>query len=119
MEWSERSPGAKSTVSNRVITIKWSNDSAEKGIETSFRSKEVGELARWGCRVLRQRMEKIVSLVRSRYKIDHDRSVPREDLENRHGSNGWKSVARRSTNHFSLSIQRRQSKFECHELTYR
>lgn len=32
MEWS----GVKSTVSDRVITIKWSNDSAEKGIETSF-----------------------------------------------------------------------------------
>lgn len=36
MEWSERSSGVKSTVSDRVITIKWSNDSAEKGIETSF-----------------------------------------------------------------------------------
>lgn len=48
MEWSERGSGVKSTVSDRVITIKWSNDSAEKGIETSFPIERSYSLDRGG-----------------------------------------------------------------------
>lgn len=81
MEWSERGSGVKSTVSDRVITIKWSNDSAEKGIETSFPIERSYSLDRGGGDIIRipdggEKKRKKLFLLPTRPKIrDVDSSI--------------------------------------------
>lgn len=82
--WNGASTGsrAKSTVSDRVITIKWSNDSVEKGIETSFRSKEVCVLAgRPATAKLNEKKKFLFSLIR-RGRISIDPSILRNKPTN-------------------------------------